>query len=87
MLGHGGSQSLQTPSYFSPAVAAVVRSLGIDLRKFESEYYDHGWRSRHGLEQGYFFARETFGTDRLVRASRPRRRLGAVDAAARARAA
>ena len=41
VLGHGGSQSLQTPSYFSPAVAAVVRSLGIDLRKFESEYYDH----------------------------------------------
>jgi len=69
VLGYGGSQSLQTPSYFSPAVAAVVQSVGIDLRKFGSEYYDHAWRSRHGLEQGYFFARETFGSERLVRAA------------------
>jgi spermidine dehydrogenase len=69
VLGHGGSQSLQTPSYFSPAVADVVRSVGIDLERFETEFYDRDWRSRHALGQGVFFARETFGTDRLVRES------------------
>ena len=69
LLGHGGSQSLQTPSYFSAAATDVVHSVGIDLRRFETEFYDRDWRARHGLAEGYFFARETFGADRLVRAA------------------
>jgi len=68
VLGHGGSQSLQTPSYFSPAVSSLIASLDIDLRRFESEYFDRDWAARRNLAQGYFFSRDVFGTDRLVRA-------------------
>jgi spermidine dehydrogenase len=46
-----------------------VRSLGIDLRKFESEYYDHGWRSQARSRAGLLLRARTFGTERLVRAS------------------
>jgi spermidine dehydrogenase len=69
VLGHGGSQSLQTPSYFSPAVNALIGSLGIDLEKFETEYFDRDWASRRNLVESYFFARELFGRNRLVRAN------------------
>jgi spermidine dehydrogenase len=69
VIGYGGSQSLQTPSYFSPAVAAMVRSLGIDLGKFETEYFDSAFSERHGLAPAHLFCREQFGRDVLLRES------------------
>lgn len=68
IIGYGGSQSLQTPSYFSPAVKQLLRDLGIDLKKFKT-YYDQDWAEKHGLGAGVFFRKELFGTDRLVRQS------------------
>lgn len=69
LIGYGGSQSLQSPSYFSPAVKAMLRRLDLDLKKFATRYYDRDWSKRHGLGPAYFFAQEAFGTDRLVRIS------------------
>jgi spermidine dehydrogenase len=69
VIGYGGSQSLQTPSYFSPAVAALIRSLDIDLRRFETEFFDRSFSERHGLAQAHLFCREQFGRDVLVRES------------------
>jgi spermidine dehydrogenase len=69
VIGYGGSQSLQTPSYFSPAVAGLVRSLDIDLEKFETEFFDESFTKRHGLAPSHLFCRELFGRDVLVRDS------------------
>jgi spermidine dehydrogenase len=66
LIGYGGSQSLQSPSYFSPAVNAMLRTLDLDLTKFASSYYDRDWTRRHGLRPACFFPREAFGRDRLV---------------------
>jgi spermidine dehydrogenase len=66
IIGYGGSQSLQTPSYFSPAVKQLLRDIAIDTDKFNS-YYDQGWAEKNGLGAGVFFAKELFGADRLVR--------------------
>ena len=66
LIGYGGSQSLQSPSYFSPAVNAMLRTLDLDLTKFASSYYDRDWTQRHGLRPACFFSREAFGRDRLV---------------------
>ncbi len=66
LIGYGGSQSLQSPSYFSPAVNAMLRTLDLDLTKFASSYYDRDWTQRHGLRPAYFFPREAFGRDRLL---------------------
>lgn len=66
ILGYGGSQSLQTPSYFSPAVNALLAAIGIEPKRFE-QYYDQGWAETRGLGRAVFFPKEAFGTDALVK--------------------
>ncbi|WP_246737407.1 FAD/NAD(P)-binding protein [Nordella sp. HKS 07] len=69
IIGYGGSQSLQTPSYFSPAVKQLLRDIAVDTEKF-TKYYDQDWAARHKLGPAAFFCREQFGVDRLVRIER-----------------
>jgi spermidine dehydrogenase len=66
IIGYGGSQSLQTPSYFSPAVKQLLRDVAIDTDKFKS-YYDQDWSNKHRLDPAVLFTKETFGSDRLVK--------------------
>jgi spermidine dehydrogenase len=65
IIGYGGSQSLQTPSRFSPLVKKVIKSIGIDLQKF-NDFYDQKFWDDHGLADAHFFRQEDFGTDVLV---------------------
>lgn len=65
ILGYGGSQTLQTPSYFSPLVNKVLADVGIDLGVFK-DWYDSAWHEERGLGEAVFFAQEVFGTDILV---------------------
>ncbi|HET6377286.1 MAG TPA: FAD/NAD(P)-binding protein [Methylocella sp.] len=65
-IGYGGSQTLQSPSFFSPAVMKLIADVGIDLGRFKS-WYDQGWPERHGLAEGVFFRKEDFGQDVTVR--------------------
>ena len=65
VLGYGGSQTLQTPSYFSPLVNKVLEDIGIDLSTFE-EWYDAEWHDKRGLGEAVFFAKEVFGVDVLA---------------------
>ena len=66
IIGYGGSQSLQTPSYFSPAVNALLADIGIEPKRFEG-YYDQGWAEKRELSRAVFFGKETFGADALVK--------------------
>lgn len=66
IIGYGGSQSLQTPTYFTPAVKALLRDIDIDTEKFRA-YYDQGWSEERGLAGAVFFNKEVFGADRLVK--------------------
>jgi spermidine dehydrogenase len=68
LIGYGGSQSLQTPSYFTPAVKTLLKDVGIDTEKLRN-YYDEGWAEKRGLGDGVFFRKEIFGTDRLVKSA------------------
>jgi spermidine dehydrogenase len=66
LLGYGGTESLQSPrTFFSRTVNRLLRSLGVELRRFETAFDRNLYRSL-GLTQGVYFDRETFGTDRLV---------------------
>jgi spermidine dehydrogenase len=68
LIGYGGSQSLDSPSLFSPAARGLLQDLGIELQRFENEFFDKAWSERQGLTQtGLFFGREGWGEDRLVR--------------------
>ena len=66
VIGYGGSQSLQTPSYFSPLVRKLLADIGIEPQRFET-FYDQGWHEEHGLGDAIFFAKEVYGVDALVR--------------------
>jgi spermidine dehydrogenase len=66
LIGYGGSQSLQTPSYFTPAVQTLLKDIGIETSKFET-YYDSAWAEKRSLGDAVFFSKEVFGTDKLVK--------------------
>lgn len=68
ILGYGGSQSLQTPSFFSPLVKKALADAGIDLDAF-GQWYDATWFEDRGLGEAVFFSKEVFGTDALVHTS------------------
>ena len=50
LIGYGGSQSLDSPSLFSPAAHALLRGVGVVLQRFEQGAFDRGWHERHGLK-------------------------------------
>ena len=65
LIGYGGTQSIDSPSGFSPEVMGLLRELGIDLNRFYT-YFDQDLYSSLHLNRGVFFDKETFGVDRLV---------------------
>jgi spermidine dehydrogenase len=70
IIGYGGSQSLQTPSFFSPLVNSVLADIGIEPKKFEEGWYDGDWFDRVGVpDEAQFFDKGTFGADALVTVS------------------
>lgn len=66
IIGYGGSQSLQTPSFFSPTVKQLLADIAVDTERFKT-YYDQGWDKKRGLGAGVFFRKELFGADRFVK--------------------
>jgi spermidine dehydrogenase len=85
-LGYGGTFAIDSPMTYSPVAQALVRDLGVDVSRWESAV-DRSVYASHGLGKGYFFDRETFGVDRLVkwpdreaRTSTPTRELASVSA-------
>jgi spermidine dehydrogenase len=66
LLGYGGSEAMQSPhALYSEVAAGLVRSLGVDIERFE-QAFDRTLYPSLGLSRGVFFTREAFGTDRLV---------------------
>jgi spermidine dehydrogenase len=66
LIGYGGSQSLEEPDRYGASTKRLLRELGIETPRFHDHYDRHFFR-RHGLGLGFFFDRETYGVDRLVR--------------------
>jgi spermidine dehydrogenase len=67
LIGYGGSESLQSPALnFGAATKHLLALLGVDIRKFETEYFQHSLYSDLGLSRGTFFGAEHFGQDTLV---------------------
>ena len=67
LIGYGGSEAIQSPkSEWSAAALGLLRDLRVDVDRFE-QAFDRSLYPGLGLSRGVFFAREAFGTDRLVR--------------------
>jgi spermidine dehydrogenase len=72
-LSYGGDQSIDTPSGYSKVALGLLRSLGVDLGRFETAY-DRDFFKRHGLTQGVFYDAETFGQPVLLPSGWPDQR-------------
>lgn len=66
LIGYGGSQTMQTPSFWSPVVHHVIDSVGIQVARFEN-YFDGEWEESRGLGGAVFFPASRWGTDTLVK--------------------
>ncbi|MGA4545094.1 NAD(P)-binding protein [Uniformispora flossi] len=66
LIGYGGSQSIENPSAYPPEAFGIFADLGIDLKKFETTYFDRGFYARHGVRgRATFFAKEIWGRDHV----------------------
>ena len=65
IIGYGGTESIDAPASFTAGGKALLRDIGVDLKRFYKAYDLRLYRSR-GLTRGVFFDRETFGADRLA---------------------
>ena len=64
-VGYGGTFAVESPLPYSTVAKGLLRELRIDVARY-AEYHDAGLYRGLGLREGYFFDRETFGTDQLV---------------------
>jgi spermidine dehydrogenase len=65
LIAYGGSQTLESPQYYSDTSKALLRDIGVDTAKLGAAY-DLGFFRRHGLRGGTFFDRASYGVDRVV---------------------
>jgi putative NAD(P)-binding protein len=65
LIGYGGTQSIESPAPYSPVARGLLAELGIDMGRW-ARVLDGRLYPSLGLRPGFFFDRETFGTDRLV---------------------
>ncbi len=67
-IGYGGSQSIDTPSSYSAEALGLLKSLGIELKRFY-QAFDRELYQQYDLQNGIWLDRAHFGVDRLVQSS------------------
>ena len=64
-IGYGGTESIDTPSAYSPMAKQTLVDIGIDTSKFY-EAFDQTLYSKLGLGRGIVFDQDNFGRTKLV---------------------
>jgi spermidine dehydrogenase len=65
-LMNGGTLEIDSPHPYSKVADGLIHALGIDPPTLEKTCSNDEFYASHGLAQGVFFNRETFGRDKLV---------------------
>jgi len=66
MLAYGGSQSIESPSYYEEVSKNLLLDLGVDVQKFYKAY-DFDYFKNRKLEAGMYFNEATYGVSRIVK--------------------
>jgi spermidine dehydrogenase len=67
LVGHGGSQSIDTPSSYSKQAADLLKDIGIETDRFY-DYFDRDFYPSHEMAMGLFLPGDHFGQDHLQKA-------------------
>jgi len=70
LLSYGGTQSFDNISSYSDTANDLLKSLGIELSKFE-EYYDKDFFDKNDLTSGIFYPKDTFDNTNLIKSALP----------------
>jgi spermidine dehydrogenase len=66
MLAYGGSQSIESPSYYEEVSKQLLKDLGIDLQQFYSAY-DFNYFKNRNLHSGFYFNKKTYGKSKIIK--------------------
>jgi spermidine dehydrogenase len=66
---NGGTLGISSPTPYSPQADGLLKSLGLDVPALAAKYRRGRPDAAADLQGGWFFDKETFGTDRLVTGS------------------
>jgi spermidine dehydrogenase len=69
-LMNGGTYSIESPRPYSAIADSLLRRIGIDAADLAGRIQNPGYYAAHGLGEGVFLDRETFGADHLARRGR-----------------
>lgn len=65
LISYGGSQSLESPSQYSPAAKQLLKDISIDVNEFYT-HFDRQFNERWNLESGIYFNQRSYGVDRIL---------------------
>jgi spermidine dehydrogenase len=65
LIGYGGSQTIESPSKYSPQAAQLLRDIGIQVDRFY-DYFDRSFGDDHELGPAMYFSREAYGKDQTL---------------------
>ena len=65
ILTYGGSQSIESPSYYENISKELMLDLGIDFQKFYTAY-DFGYFKSRGLNSSFYFNERAYGQNKVV---------------------
>jgi spermidine dehydrogenase len=65
LIGFGGSQTIDTPSDYSPVARQLLKDLAIDLDRFY-DYFDQAFFKRREMGAGLYFDEATYGERKIV---------------------
>jgi spermidine dehydrogenase len=65
LIGHGGSQTIEGPSDYSPVASQLLKDISIDVQDFY-KHFDQDFYNNRNLEGGIYFNKNAYGVDKTV---------------------
>lgn len=66
LIGYGGSQTIDSPSFFSPEAKKLLKDISIHTDRFY-DYFDQEYFDKYNMSSGLYFSNADYGEDRLVK--------------------